>query len=72
MVENYIVSQKHRVIKHKDEDTLYISDNLEEVRKEKVDEKDILQNGSVMRAYLKADVTFSSGDGTLGNPYVVN
>ena len=59
MVENYIVSQKHSVIKHKDEDMLYVSDNLEEVREEKTDEKDVLQNGSVIKAYLGADVIFN-------------
>lgn len=63
MVENYIVNQKHRVIKHKDEDMMYVSDNLEEMREEKVNEKDVLQNGSIMKIYFKADVTFNiTGD----------
>lgn len=63
VVENYIVNQKHRVLKRKNEDNIWVSDNLEEIKCENVNDEDILKNGSLMKVYLGAEVIFNiTGD----------
>lgn len=56
MVENYIVNQKHTVIKHKDEELIHVSDNLVEIKSEDIKEEEVLHNGSIFKIYLQADV----------------
>lgn len=56
MVENYIVNQKHTVIKHKDEELIHVSDNLVEIKSEDIKEEEVLHNGSILKIYLQADV----------------